>query len=260
MQEYLFQRRFDSWLQQFYTLETEEVAEQLPVRRDMVTLLQYVRDNKVYGTQSTGNMQLKYIREVTARFVNPPQLDTSIGDRVYRLRTEYNVWPLYFLHVLANMGVLLQTLPGRRWRLLPYGERFLQLPPTIQVVYMLLIWWYRVNWLIAYPFAGMGDQLPSSFYTIALTRLRSLPTETTIPFREFAGRLIADTGLKWHAEVEPKDILYHAVEKMVIRILHNFGAVTRVDKHRDDRLYPYLDSFQITPFGRALLEAMATLA
>ena len=61
-------------------------AQDLPLRRDMLTLLTYVRDNKVVGTQSTGNMPLRAVREVTARFANPPQLDTTIGDHIYRLR------------------------------------------------------------------------------------------------------------------------------------------------------------------------------
>ena len=42
----------------------------------MVTLLIYLRDNRVIGTQSTGNFPLKAIREVTAGFVDPPVLDT----------------------------------------------------------------------------------------------------------------------------------------------------------------------------------------
>ena len=64
----------------------------LPLRRDFVTLLTYVRESKVVGTQSTGNMPLKSVREVTARFVTPPVLDTEMGDRIYRLRSEADVW------------------------------------------------------------------------------------------------------------------------------------------------------------------------
>ena len=55
-------------------MTTEQVAQvqALPVRRDMVTLLSYLRDNRIIGTQSTGNLPLKAVREVTAQFVNPP--------------------------------------------------------------------------------------------------------------------------------------------------------------------------------------------
>jgi len=71
---------------QYQDPEMVRQAQDLPLRRDMLTLLTYVRDNKVVGTQSTGNMPLKAVREVTARFANPPQLDTTIGDHIYRLR------------------------------------------------------------------------------------------------------------------------------------------------------------------------------
>jgi len=45
-------RRLNAWMRQ---VKSDEVAraEALPLRRDMVTLLTYVRDNRVTGTQST---------------------------------------------------------------------------------------------------------------------------------------------------------------------------------------------------------------
>jgi hypothetical protein len=86
----------------------------LPLRRDMVTLITYVRDNRVTGTQSTGNLPLKAVREVTARFVHPPVLETTVGDRTFRVRSEYEVWPLYFLHTLVDVGGLLVGGRARR--------------------------------------------------------------------------------------------------------------------------------------------------
>ena len=73
------ERRISAWRKQYYNAEMARQAQILPLRRDMMTLLTYVRDTKVVGTQSTGNMPLKAVREVTARFVEPPQLDTTIG-------------------------------------------------------------------------------------------------------------------------------------------------------------------------------------
>ena len=111
--------RLNTWARQ---LKNIQVAQALPSRRDMVALLTYLRDNRVTGTQSTGNLTLKAVREVTARFVHPPELDHTIGDRTYKLRTEYDVWPLYFLHTLAHVGGLLDGGPSRQWRLTPNGE------------------------------------------------------------------------------------------------------------------------------------------
>ncbi len=98
------------WLEHYENSEIGRQAEILPLRRDMETLLTFVRDNKVVGTQGAGNMPMKAVREVTARFANPPKLEDTIGKEVFRIRSEADLWPLYFLRVLAEVGGLLK--PG----------------------------------------------------------------------------------------------------------------------------------------------------
>lgn len=255
------EHRLSAWLEQYHNAEMVRQAKALPLRRDMVTLLTFVRDNKVVGTQSTGNMPLKMVRQVTARFVKPPQLETTIGDHVYKLRSEAHLWPLYFLHILAEVGGLLAIAPARRWRLTPEGERFLGTAPLFQVPVLLTVWWYEVNWLVAYPFEGMGDALPSFFNLVTLARLRSLPIRTTISFEEFADGLIEKTGLTWTApdSSAAATLLRSSITRMVIHILANLGAVKR--EYREEPLgkgtTSRLVAFEITPFGRALLDAVA---
>jgi len=235
-------------------------AEALPLRRDMVTVLTYVRDHRVTGTQATGNFPLKVVREVTAQFVHPPKLEETIGDRTFRVRSEDDVWPLAFLHTLAYVGGLLEGGPARRWRLTPVGEKFLAVNPLIQVWVLLAVWWKQVNWLIAYPFEGMGESLPPRFQEITLDHLLSLPVDTRIPFEPFADRLIGDTGLKWSS----RDTTYHrmflhgAIQRMVIAILSAFGVAESEyqDKPLGTGTIPELVAFQITPFGKRLLESL----
>jgi hypothetical protein len=248
-------------LAQYDSPHIKRQAQDLLLRRNMVTLLTYVRDNKVVGTQSTGNMPLKDVRQVTARFVNPPQLDTTIGDHTYRLRSEEDVWPLYFLHILAEVGELLDIARARRWRLTPAAEKFLGADPFLQSMSLLFVWWYGVNWLIAFPFSGMGEALPPDFEQITLDRLRALPVETRIVFEEFADGLIEQTGLKWskpESEFATRS-LRSSIEQMVIRTLADFGAME--SGHREEPLgkgtIQKLDAFQITPLGKALLDAVA---
>jgi tetratricopeptide (TPR) repeat protein len=247
--------------ERYFNADLVGQAQEQPLRRDMVTLLTFVRDNKVVGTQSTGNMPLKAVRQVTARFVNPPQLDTSIGDRTFRLRSEEDVWPLHFLRILAEVGGLLAIAPARRWRLTPKGKRFLNLDPMVQLTTLLAVWWYRVNWLIVYPFRGMGEALPRYFEQDTLAHLRALPVRTRIPFEEFADRLIGRTRLTWTSPDSDyaTTSLRGSIEQMVIRILADFGAVKR--EHRAEPLgtgtIRKLAAFEITPFGTALLDAVA---
>ncbi len=258
-----FQIHLKEWMIKYHKPPVIGQAYGLPLRRDMVTLLKFVRDNKVVGTQNTGNMPLKMVREVTARFVDPPQLDHTIGDHTYRLRTEANVWPLYFLHILAEVGGLLAIAPGRRWRLTAHGKRFLSLDPLMQVVFLGTTWWHEVNWLIAYPYVGMGDELPPDFQQMTLARLRALPLETDNDFEKFADDLIAETGLTWLAEVHSSDtlILRGSIERMVVNILAKFGGAER--KYREEPLgqgtIQKLDTFAITPLGQALLDSIRLL-
>ena len=252
-------RRFGKWLRQVKGDEIAQV-EALPLRRDMVTLLTYLHENRVRGTRSTGNFPLKAVREVTARFVNPPELDRTIGDHTFRLRSEYNVWPLYFLHALADVGGLLEGGPARLWVLTPGGARFLTASPLAQVWMLFATWWGRINWLIAYPFGGIGESLPPRFEEVILAHLLSLPTDTRIPFEPFADRLIQETGLTWTAPdmTYAQMLLRGAIQRMVIGILADFGMAER--EYRDKPLgkgtIKELAAFQITSFGKGLLESL----
>ena len=259
----LAHRRFQIWLKQYHSPEMIQQVEELPLRRDMMTLLQYVQGSKVVGTQTTGNLPLRAVREVTALFVNPPQLDHRIGDRVYRLRTEADVWPLYFLHILAEVGELVLIAPARRWRVTADGESFLEMDPLLQVSFLLTIWWRRVNWLVAYPLEGMGEWLPRGFGQTVLTHLRALPVGAEIPFEEFADGIIEETGLTWTAQVHSAPfILRTSIERMVINILARFGALTR--EYRQESLgkgtVSRLDTFKVTAMGKVLLEAVAAVS
>jgi hypothetical protein len=252
-------RRVSEWLQQLTNSQIAQI-EALPLRRDMVTLLNYLSDHRVVGTQSTGNFPLEAVREVTARFVNPPVLDMTIGDHTYKLRSEDNVWSLQFLHTLAYVGGLLDGAPSRQWRPTKIGVKFLSAIPPIQVWLMLATWWEQADWLMAYPFVGMGDNLPPHFQEITLSHLLSLPANRRIPFEPFADELIEKGGLTWTSQDKSchQLLLHGAVHRMVISILEDFGAVE--PKHQDKPLgkgtTKELVAFRVTALGRGLLESL----
>ena len=253
-------RRFEEWYMKYHQPDIIHHAEELPLRRDMVTLLQYIRDNKVVGTQSTGNMPLKDVREVTSRFADPPKLETRIGNHTYRIRSEADVWWLYLLHIIADVGHLLYIAPAQCWRITPDGEEFLGLGPLLQTSVLLSIWWYGVNWLVAYPSKGMGDALPRDFEQVTLSCLRSHEIDKSISFEQFADDLINQTGLTWTAvDSNFKQMLLRgSIEMMIIRILSIFDAVDEEfqEKPVGKGTISDLVSFKITPFGKCLLDAV----
>jgi hypothetical protein len=255
------EERLDSWLKKYASLMRQ--AEVAPIRQNMMVLLAFIRDNKVIGTQSTGNMPLKVVREVTARFVNPPQLDTKIGDQTFQLRSEEEVWPLYFLHILADVGGLIKTGRARRWQITAQAKRLLATPAPVQTAFLLGVWWHKVNWLVAYPYAGMGDHLPYFFAKATLASLRTLPTGTNVSFSDYAAKLISLGGLTWTAQDShfADSALRASVERMVVDILADFGALKC--RYRKEPLgkgtITKLAAIQATPWGKALLDAVAII-
>ena len=253
--------QYQEWAEDFGDDTTTKAADTLALRRDMVTLLHFVEEHKVVGTRSTGNMPLKMIRQVTAEFVNPPELEEKIGDQVYQLRTEYNLWPLYFLHSIAEVGGLLTTPQGARWRLTPAGEAFLGADSPHQVLKLLTIWWFETNWMIAYPLTGLGDYLPRGFTRITLSRLVAIPPGRRIPFPAFADTLAGRTGLEWEEEWagDHTDLLRWAIRRIVIIVAADFGIIEPDYAERPPGLAPKLLAFRVTPFGRTLLTALTLL-
>jgi hypothetical protein len=243
-----------NWIDNLSPFE-QELAQNLPLRRDMVTLLTYLRDHRVIGTQASGNLPLKAIREVTAGFVHPPVLDSTIGEHTHHLRSEDDVWPLLFIHLLANYGSLLEGGRSRRWLMTNEGERFLEYPPGTQIAFLTSIWWKKMDWVIAFPYEGLSKGLPPRFKDTTRIYLQELPVETRIPVDEFADELIARTGLTWRAEVESaQTILRRAIYRMVVYVLDYFGMAEI--KYRDDKHAAIVSNFTMTVFGRKLLDGM----
>ena len=254
--------QYRQWLAHAGSDEVQRQADALAVRRDMITLLAYTRDNKVVGTQSTGNMPLKSIREVTAAFVKPPELDTSIGDHVYKLRTEFDIWPLYFLHIVGVVGELLVTPVGGRWRVTPEGDAFLGFRSLDQILHLLYVWWFRVNWAIAHPFAGLGEMVPRELPNVTLNRLHSAPVGRRVEFEGFADALAKRAGLTWNAAAidGPEGYLRWAIRHMVIEVAEDFGVVEPELRETGRYLSPELVAFRVTPFGRLLLTGLMLLS
>jgi hypothetical protein len=243
-------------------LEEDQRAQlsELPLRQDAVTLLTYVGENRISGTQATGNFPLKVLREVAPSFVQPLILEEKIGDRTRKIRSTSDVWPIYFLHALYQTGGLLTGGPGRRMNLTPKGLRFLAAEPAVQVWFLLESWWFHTNWLIAFPFSGMGSHLPYDFQYITLEHLLTLPEETPIPYQQFANRLIEGSRLKWAAPdtTHAHSSLSSAIKRMVINILEDFGVLNResadewIGRHRISDL----KSFSLTRLGKGLLKVL----
>jgi len=246
-----------------YTLSKDQldVVEDLPLCRDVIVLLTYLRDNRVTGTPSTGNLPLKAVNEICAQFVNPPVLETRIGEQVYPARSETDVWPLHFRHILVSLGQLATGGMGRRWKLTPRGEHFLTETALQQVWRLIMTWWIKVNWAIAVPYLDDED-LPDGYSRLALEQLLDLPARKPVAFEQFANQMIKKAGMVWDSQNKDnaRRVLHGVIERTLINPLADFGVL-----HKEYAPYEllgeefqHLSSFQITPFGKDLLGAINT--
>jgi len=245
--------------------EVSQQAASLEFRRNVETMLQFVQENKIIGTRSTGNMPLKMVGELSKKLVNPPELETKFGERIYKVRSEEEVWSNFFPHILAEVGKLVKISPGRQWRLTPAGKKFLDQPPLNQLCILIMIWWHRVNWLIAYPVEGMGENLPQNFQFVTLQHFLSAMEKDEIHFKDFADSIIESSGLTWTSS----DKTFHhihlrgAVEIIVIGIHSEFGILETHHEVKEEDIgknktftSEKLVSFRITKLGKLLIESI----
>ena len=202
-------------------------AEGLPLRRDMAVLLTYLRDHKVTGAQSTGNLPLWPAKEISAQFVNPPAWEFKIGSFENHVRSSADIWPIYFSVVLAEVGELVVGGPARRFRFTQAGSVYLSTPAPLQVWYLLAVWWTRVNWLVAFPYDGVGEQLPFGFNQTVGEYLMELPDEEDIPVETFADHLVSTGKLAWESrnQERARENLREMIERSVVRPLVDFGIL-----------------------------------
>ncbi len=239
--------------------EQRQAVEALPLRRDVLTLLNYLRTNRVTGTQSTGNLPLKAIRAICDQFVDPPQLETRIGEYVSRMRSEDDVWPLYFVHVLASVGGLITGGPGRRWQVTSLGEKFLEAPAEIQVWLLFITWWTQVNWGIAWSYSP-DEFPPTHIRKIILERLLGLPEGHASPYDRFADQVIEAAGLAWpHGDgSHERSILHGLIRSTVAEPLRQFGILELVHGPHPTlgADFSELHALTLTALGKRLLGSM----
>lgn len=234
-----------------------QAVEALPLRRDVLTLLNYLKANRVTGTQSRGNLTLKAIQAICGRFVDPPQLEIRIGEHIFRIRNEEDVWPLYLVHVLASVGGLVEGGPGRRWQLTPNGEKFLTAAAGEQIWLLFQTWWSCVNWAIAGSYSL--DEFPSfSVRQTILDQLLKLPVEHSSPFDAFADRVIAEGRLSWPYgdDSHERSILHGLIRNTVVEPLGRFDILSL--EHGPHSMlrkeFRELHAITLTALGKTLLE------
>ena len=248
---------FSSDWTQKATPEEKKFAEALPFRRDMVTLLNYLKDHRVKGTKATGNFPLKHIRAMTAQFVNPPVLDEELGGRVYKLRTEDEVPDLVFIHSFANAAQLILGGEGLEWHLSFLGEQFLSHAPYEQVWYLDNNWFERLNWFYWYPWEDYDHLIDHhTFQDLIVDILLSFQSNKKIKIKRLVTELDKKSP-KWISfsrSYDPARWKKHFLLNVVIDPMEKLGILHLESGDDPSEIVNFVDDFQVTDFGKSILK------
>ena len=232
----------------------KSAAADLPLRRDMVTLLTYLKNHKVKGSKARGNFPRKDIRAITADFVNPPVLDVKIGDRVWQLQSEDEVQDLLRYHLLACVSGLIFGGENLLWELLPQGEVFLNLPPENQVWYLSHVWFRHFNWI--YEYDAPEDWPFMSLKASVVAHFSAYPVGEDIPISQVIGDLTNRREPGGGVQMDEDDTLdqKYFLLRAVIQPLGTFGILKVNESNPMDPFWSEVTGIRVPELGHHIFE------
>jgi hypothetical protein len=236
--------------------EHQKIAESLPFRRDTVTLMEYLQNNKVKGTKALGNFPLKHIRRMTAGFVNPPVLDNKYGDRVFKLQSEDDVQELVFLHVFANSTGLVLGGEQMVWKVSFYGKMFLDRAPEEQVWFLTKNWFEYFNWLYCYRYDNIAATFDyPGFEKLVFKLLLSYPDQEPIDVAQII-QDFDDADPEWIEFTVAHNSEYYKERFLKSVVIVPFEKLGLIEVVRQESIYKSLYNIKqimMTNYGRTLM-------
>jgi hypothetical protein len=248
---------------QFYTSITSEDLKKLSnlqVCEDINTLLNYIQKNNPTGTSSKGNFPQKAVKEIAALLADPPQLEIDLGKRSYTLKNEYEVWPVFFLHLLAFNAYLIDGGKSKRWNLTELGEEYQKSPILIQYFLLFTNWWFHGDWRIIHGECWVIETLPPSFQRLIHYLLISAEPGRRVHFDDFCHIIKRDLGYDWDSDFDDRYMWRFSfdVERMIIRPLESFGVIkTDRKSSKLSEIHLPFSTFQLTSLGRKILASFS---
>lgn len=232
-------------------------ADNLSICKDVSVLLIYVRDHRLTGAKTTGNLPLKAVREIAAMMTHPPVLDIKYGFYVSRLSSEEEVWSLYFLHILAARAGLVIGGPGRRWYITPQGIEFLDAPALNQIFILFSAYWTQIDWdfftKISFDSSLVQDAIQKTSHRLLL----ELPMHDFLQFEPFAGQVVEQSRLSKSERDDDsaKSFMRSFIQDILIDPLNELGVLEcnyRLDERKWEG-YKELIGIRLTSIGKELL-------
>jgi hypothetical protein len=232
-----------------------QIFEDLPFRQDVITFLTYLKDHKVTGTKSTGNLPLKAVREI----VKNMKLLERAGEDLPEYRSEEDVWPLYFIHVLTSGAGLVDGGASQQWILTDLGERFLNAPAINQISHLAYNWYLDTQGNAILPDVNDLEMAAEDSPIIKLDAVVQMPVQESFTVDSLVPQILGIPDQTWQ-EIKETDLgtfMRLSTEIMVLVPLASFGIMSpEFDSNASKEEEHNLVSVRLTPFGKELLTSI----
>ncbi|OGL84503.1 hypothetical protein A3B36_02085 [Candidatus Uhrbacteria bacterium RIFCSPLOWO2_01_FULL_55_36] len=128
------------------SIPSEEVSRNI-LYRDILSFLRYVTKRTPYPQLTeTGNLNLRSLREVNDTLIRKQPMEDRIGDKVFPVRSEHQLWYLRTIDALLEAAGLTMRTKRRLLPLLPRVLQFDGLDPQAQFLHLWRSFARQMEW------------------------------------------------------------------------------------------------------------------
>ncbi|MBE0447209.1 MAG: plasmid pRiA4b ORF-3 family protein [Actinobacteria bacterium] len=221
------------------------------LRIDMLALLNYIGDRELKLTQA-GNLMLKDVRAINELFVEPKKLDYELGGCINKLRTEEEVYRVWFLRILSQKGSLTK-IQRNKISLTKTAKEFLKKDPHDQLLQLFTAWLTKDHWGRWLYWPEVVEPIMHKAYDVAYY-LSKIPVGVSVEYDIFEQGLLNTLRLGFATDdpERAKQFSYIAIAQAILEPLELFGVVS-LERGKDKYGHSKVAAVSLTELGRRFL-------
>lgn len=229
---------------------------------DFKKFLFYVKDHKIKVTPKYRWIPIKHVRAINALLKNPIQLEQKIGSRIISAQYEIDIPRIFFIDLLSEASECVfvnnkrNVLPG------PEYDNFLDLGGAKKKLWLILAWWFSVNWDIWMSEGDFGKMLQGKTFKLIPYIKKISNVDKMIKFKDFTKELISDLDLKWKApsQTHVNMLMEWGIERCILTPFAWFSLIDIIHEKEDEFGIRKIKGFYIRPTAKPFFEDLVTMA
>ena len=240
------------------TGEEKSLFKQVPLRKNVLVILKYLKNNRVVGTEGTGNFPVKAVREIYQKFENAPMPTIILKQALQRIRSEDDVEQLAFVHHFAYISKLIDGGKKLPWALTPSGEQFLGYTAVEQTIVLFLFWLLALGLEDKLENEDLSCGVPFDLHFSIIDSLFQQPVGVEMSYTQFWNSWANEHQfLASGIEMDQIETLFQTlITQTIMAPMIEFGAITGSIGNNLPLLNAEVDrnTFHLTPLGKKLGE------